>query len=169
MAGTATNFENDTMRFLSSTMCVLALASLGACAQTGGKPAAPAGNASGVPNAAGVTGVAKTTLPSGVIFESVQAGSGPSPKATDTVKVHYRGTLTDGREFDSSYKRGQPASFPLNRVIPCWTEAVQLMRPGGKARVTCPPATAYGSRGAGNAVPPNATLVFDIELLAINP
>jgi FKBP-type peptidyl-prolyl cis-trans isomerase FkpA len=143
------------MRFLSVAASTLALAALGACAQTPGNAAATA------------TGVAKTTLPSGVIFESVQAGSGPSPKATDTVKVHYRGTLTDGKEFDSSYKRGQPLSFPLNRVIPCWTEAVQLMKPGGKARVTCPPKTAYGERGAGAAVPPNATLIFDIELLEI--
>jgi FKBP-type peptidyl-prolyl cis-trans isomerase FkpA len=148
------------MRFTSLAVSTLALAALGACAQTGtaGAPAA----------AAKATGVAKTTLPSGVIYEVVEAGSGPSPKATDTVKVHYRGTLTDGKEFDSSYKRGQPASFPLNRVIPCWTEAVQLMHPGGKARVTCPPKTAYGERGAGSAVPPNATLIFDIELLSIN-
>ena len=144
------------MRFLSLGISVLALAAITACAQTGKAPSAAA------------TGVAKTTLPSGVIFESVQAGSGASPKATDTVKVHYRGTLTDGREFDSSYKRGQPISFPLNRVIPCWTQAVQLMKVGGKARVTCPPDTAYGSRGAGSAVPPNATLIFDIELLGIN-
>jgi FKBP-type peptidyl-prolyl cis-trans isomerase FkpA len=162
------HFENDIMRFLSLAVSMLALAALGACAQTGTAPAKPAANATGVPNAASVTGSAKTTLPSGVVFESMQAGSGPSPKATDTVKVHYRGTLTDGKEFDSSYKRGQPASFPLNRVIPCWTEAVQLMKPGGKARVTCPPKTAYGERGAGNAVPPNATLIFDIELLSIN-
>jgi FKBP-type peptidyl-prolyl cis-trans isomerase FkpA len=156
--------ENDIMRFLSLAVSALALAALGACAQTGTKPPA---NTTGVPNAASVTGVARTTLPSGVIFESLQAGSGASPKATDTVKVHYRGTLTDGKEFDSSYKRGQPAAFPLNRVIPCWTEAVQLMKPGGKARVTCPPKTAYGERGAGSAVPPNATLIFDIELLSI--
>jgi len=161
------HFENDIMRFLSFAVSALALVALGACAQSGTSAAKPPANATGVPNAASVTGVAKTTLPSGVIFESLQVGSGPSPKATDTVKVHYRGTLTDGKEFDSSYKRGQPAAFPLNRVIPCWTEAVQLMKPGGKARVTCPPKTAYGERGAGNAVPPNATLVFDIELLSI--
>ena len=72
--------------------------------------------------------------------------------------VHYRGTFPDGREFDSSHSRGQPTSFPLNRVIPCWTEAVQLMRPGGKARITCPPHLAYGERGAGGVIPPNATL-----------
>jgi FKBP-type peptidyl-prolyl cis-trans isomerase FkpA len=155
------------MRFLSVAVSTLALAALGACAQTGTAPANQAANATAAPNAA-ATGVARTTLPSGVIFESMQTGSGPSPKATDTVKVHYRGTLTDGKEFDSSYKRGQPISFPLNRVIPCWTEAVQLMKPGGKARVTCPPKTAYGERGAGSAVPPNSTLIFDIELLSIN-
>ena len=152
------------MRLLPFAASVLALASVAACAQT---PAAPATNATGVPNATSLTGTAKTTLPSGVVFESVQAGSGASPKATDTVKVHYRGTLPDGKEFDSSYKRGQPASFPLNRVIPCWTEAVQLMKPGGKARITCPPKTAYGERGAGGVIPPNATLVFDIELISI--
>jgi FKBP-type peptidyl-prolyl cis-trans isomerase FkpA len=113
------------------------------------------------------TGTAKVTTPSGLVFESLVTGSGPSPKATDTVRVNYRGTFPDGREFDSSYKRGQPAEFPLNRVIPCWTEAVQLMKPGGKAKITCPPGIAYGERGAGGIIPPNATLNFEIELLAI--
>jgi FKBP-type peptidyl-prolyl cis-trans isomerase FkpA len=155
------------MRLPFLAASALALASVTACAQTGTAPAAPATNATGVPNATSLTGTAKTTLPSGVLFESMQAGSGESPKATDTVKVHYRGTLPDGKEFDSSFKRGQPASFPLNRVIPCWTEAVQLMKPGGKARITCPPKTAYGERGAGGVIPPNATLVFDIELISI--
>ena len=111
-----------------------------------------------------ITG-SKVTTPSGIVFESLQAGSGDSPKATDTVRVHYRGTFPDGREFDSS--RGQPAEFPLDRVIPCWTEGVQMMKPGGKARLTCPPATAYGSRGAGGVIPPNATLNFEIELLSV--
>ena len=106
-------------------------------------------------------------LPSGVKIAHVTMGSGASPKASDTVKVHYRGTLTDGKEFDSSYKRNAPATFPLNRVIPCWTEGLQKIKVGGKANLTCPPATAYGERGAGNAVPPNATLVFEVELLAI--
>jgi FKBP-type peptidyl-prolyl cis-trans isomerase FkpA len=110
---------------------------------------------------------AKVTLSSGVVFEPLQAGAGESPKATDTVRVHYRGTFADGREFDSSYSRGQPAEFPLNRVIRCWTEGVPLMKPGGKARLTCPPATAYGERGAGGVIPPNATLSFEIELLSI--
>ena len=107
------------------------------------------------------------TTKSGLIFESLTEGTGNSPRATDTVKVHYRGTFPDGREFDSSYKRGEPTEFPLNRVIPCWTEGVQMMKPGGKARLTCPPQIAYGSRGAGAAVPPNATLQFEIELLEV--
>jgi len=107
------------------------------------------------------------TTPSGIVFESLKAGSGESPKATDRVRVNYRGTFPDGREFDSS-KRGEPAEFPLNRVIRCWTEGVQMMKPGGKARLTCPPATAYGERGAGGGViPPNATLHFEIELLSV--
>lgn len=107
------------------------------------------------------------TLPSGVKVSHMVDGKGEMPKATDTVKVNYKGTLADGREFDSSYKRNAPASFPLNRVVPCWTEGMQKMRVGGKATLTCPPATAYGDRGAGGVVPPNATLTFEVELLAI--
>ncbi|MBX3643917.1 MAG: FKBP-type peptidyl-prolyl cis-trans isomerase [Rubrivivax sp.] len=105
--------------------------------------------------------------PSGLVFLSQREGSGASPGATDTVKVNYRGTFPDGREFDSSYKRGEAIEFPLDGVIKCWTEGVQLMKVGGKARFTCPSAIAYGSRGAGNVVPPNATLVFEVELLGI--
>ena len=107
------------------------------------------------------------TLPSGVKVVHTQDGTGAYPKASDSVKVHYRGTLANGTEFDSSYKRGTPATFPLSRVVPCWTEGMQKIKVGGKATLTCPPATAYGDRGAGNAVPPNATLTFDVELLAI--
>ena len=107
------------------------------------------------------------TLPSGVKIVHTAIGTGAMPKASDTVKVHYRGTLADGKEFDSSYKRGSPASFPLNRVVLCWTEGLQKIKVGGKATLTCPPATAYGDRGAGGAVPPNATLTFEVELLAI--
>ena len=110
---------------------------------------------------------ASETLPSGVIVQTLTKGTGPSPKASDTVKVHYRGTLTDGKEFDSSYKRGQPISFPLNRVIPCWTEGVQKMQVGGKAKLTCPAATAYGERGVPDTIPPNSTLNFEVELLGI--
>jgi FKBP-type peptidyl-prolyl cis-trans isomerase FkpA len=110
---------------------------------------------------------ASQTLPSGVKVEHTTEGSGAQPRATDTVQVHYRGTLADGKEFDSSFKRNAPASFPLNRVIPCWTQGVQTMKVGGKATLTCPPATAYGERGAGGSVPPNATLTFEVELLSI--
>lgn len=105
---------------------------------------------------------------SGLVFRSLKDGTGASPTATDTVKVHYRGTFPDGKEFDSSFKRNQPAEFPLNRVIKCWTEGVQRIKVGGKARLTCPPAIAYGERGAGGGeIPPNATLVFEVELLDI--
>jgi FKBP-type peptidyl-prolyl cis-trans isomerase FkpA len=107
------------------------------------------------------------TLPSGVKVTHTLVGSGANPKASDAVKVHYRGTLANGTEFDSSYKRGQPATFPLSRVVPCWTEGMQKIKVGGKATLTCPPATAYGDRGAGGVVPPNATLTFEVELLAI--
>lgn len=109
----------------------------------------------------------KETLASGVTIVHTVPGTGASPTATSSVKVHYRGTLVDGKEFDSSYKRNEPAVFPLNRVIPCWTQGMQKIKVGGKATLTCPPATAYGERGAGNAVPPNATLTFEVELLAI--
>ena len=106
---------------------------------------------------------------SGLVFRSLKDGSGASPVATDTVKVHYRGTFPDGREFDSSYKRNEPTSFPLNRVIKCWTEGVQKIKVGGKAKLTCPSTIAYGERGAGGGdIPPNATLVFEVELLGIN-
>lgn len=104
---------------------------------------------------------------SGIVITTLKEGSGASPKASDTVKVHYRGTLTDGKEFDSSYKRGQPASFPLNRVIPCWTEGVQTLKLGGKAKLQCPSQLAYGSRGIPGVIPPDATLLFEIELLEI--
>ena len=107
------------------------------------------------------------TTSSGLVFKLVKQGTGPSPKASDTVKVHYRGTLQDGKEFDSSYSRGKPLEFPLNGVIKCWTEGVQRLQVGGSAKLTCPPAIAYGERGAGGVIPPNATLNFDVELLGI--
>ena len=106
--------------------------------------------------------------PSGLVFRSLRDGDGASPTAADTVKVHYRGTLPDGKEFDSSYKRNAPAQFPLGGVIKCWTEGVQKMKVGGKAKLTCPSGIAYGERGAGGGlIPPNATLLFEVELLAI--
>jgi FKBP-type peptidyl-prolyl cis-trans isomerase FkpA len=105
---------------------------------------------------------------SGLVYRALKEGGGASPGATDTVKVHYKGTFPDGKEFDSSYSRGTPIEFPLNRVIPCWTEGVQRMKLGGKAKLTCPSQIAYGERGAGGVIPPNATLVFEVELLGIN-
>ena len=109
----------------------------------------------------------KETLPSGVVVEHLKPGTGAAPKASDTVTVNYRGTLLDGKEFDSSYKRGQPASFPLSRVIPCWTEGMQKVKVGGKAKLTCPGATAYGSRGIPGVIPPDATLTFEVEVLGV--
>ena len=106
--------------------------------------------------------------PSGLVYLASKVGAGANPTAADTVKVHYKGTFPDGKEFDSSYKRGTPIEFPLGRVIPCWTEGVQRMKIGGKAKLTCPSAIAYGSRGAGGVIPPNATLVFEVELLGIS-
>ncbi len=110
---------------------------------------------------------ASETLPSGVKIVHTAAGQGAQPTAANTVRVHYRGTLANGQEFDSSFKRNAPASFPLGRVIPCWTEGLQKMKVGGKATLSCPPNTAYGERGAGGVIPPNATLSFEVELLAI--
>ena len=107
--------------------------------------------------------------PSGLVYRALEEGKGASPTAADSVRVHYRGRFPDGREFDSSYSRGQPAVFPLNRVIKCWTEGVQRMKVGGKAKLTCPAAIAYGERGAGGTIPPNAVLQFEVELLAVNP
>lgn len=105
----------------------------------------------------------------GLVYKSLREGKGASPKATDTVTVNYRGTLPDGKEFDSSYARNKPAEFPLDGVIRCWTEGVQKMKVGGKALLTCPPDVAYGERGAGGVIPPNATLQFEVELLAVSP
>lgn len=110
---------------------------------------------------------ATQTLPSGVTVEILSQGKGVKPKPTDTVKVNYRGTFKDGREFDSSYKNGGPISFPLNRVIPCWTQGVSALTVGSKAKLFCPAATAYGSRGAPGAIPPNTDLYFEVELLDI--
>ena len=107
------------------------------------------------------------TPPSGLQYKVITEGHGKSPKATDTVLVHYRGTTIDGTEFDSSYKRNEPISFPLNGVIPGWTEGVQLMKEGGKMQLFIPSNLAYGSRGAGGVIAPDSTLVFDIELLKV--
>jgi FKBP-type peptidyl-prolyl cis-trans isomerase FkpA len=115
--------------------------------------------------AAAEKGATKTD--SGLVFSTIKAGSGASPKATDKVKVHYHGTLINGEVFDSSVQRGQPAEFPLNGVIPCWTEGVQRMKVGEKSRFVCPAQIAYGDRGAPPKIKPGATLVFEVELLDI--
>ncbi|MBM0107477.1 FKBP-type peptidyl-prolyl cis-trans isomerase [Steroidobacter sp. S1-65] len=106
-------------------------------------------------------------MESGLIITTVKEGSGPTPKATDTVKVHYHGTLPNGKVFDSSVERGEPATFPLNGVIPCWTEGVQQIKVGGKSKLVCPASIAYGDRGAPPDIGPGATLIFDVELLGI--
>ncbi|HEY8154295.1 MAG TPA: FKBP-type peptidyl-prolyl cis-trans isomerase [Myxococcota bacterium] len=108
-------------------------------------------------------------LESGLIYLEVAPGTGPSPKATDTVKVHYHGTVRDGSVFDSSVDRGTPAQFPLDRVIPCWTEGVQKMKVGGKSKLTCPAAIAYADRGAPPKIKPGAALAFEVELIEIVP
>jgi FKBP-type peptidyl-prolyl cis-trans isomerase FkpA len=132
----------------------MALTGAGAKAQTAASAAASA--------------QAALTTSSGLVYRSLKDGEGAAPAATDTVRVHYRGTFPDGREFDSSIARGKPAEFPLNRVIKCWTEGLQLMRVGGKAQLLCPPAIAYGERGTpGGPIPPNATLQFEVTLLGI--
>ena len=131
--------------------CVPALIAIGALAALGTAQAAT-----------------PVTTASGLVYESLKDGTGASPKASDTVRVHYRGTFPDsGKEFDSSIARGQPLEFPLSGVIPCWTEGVQKMKVGDKAKLICPPAIAYGARGAGGVIPPNATLHFEVELLGI--
>ena len=107
------------------------------------------------------------SLPSGILYEVLKEGNGPKPKKTDSVEVHYHGTLINGVVFDSSYERGKPASFPVNAVIPGWTEVLQQMPVGSKWRVVIPSHLAYGERGAGSVIRPNMTLIFEIELLSI--
>ncbi|HVH18053.1 MAG TPA: FKBP-type peptidyl-prolyl cis-trans isomerase [Myxococcota bacterium] len=125
-----------------------------ACSQ-GEKPASTGGDA------------AVTPVADGIEITHLVEGTGASPKATDVVVVHYHGTFPDGQVFDSSVQRGEPARFPLNRVIPCWTQGLQTMKVGGKAKLVCSPQTAYGDRGAPPRIPPNATLNFEVELIDI--
>ena len=110
---------------------------------------------------------ADKALSSGVALKWIAAGTGAKPLATDTVQVHYRGTLPDGKEFDSSFKRGEPTSFPLNRVVPCWTQALQERKVGDTADITYPAATAYGERGIPGVIPGNTVLKFQVQLLAV--
>ena len=151
------DFPDTDMRFafLAPALLLSAFTSFSAHAQTDAAATAAAKEPGAV------------VKPSGLVYLSQRDGTGPSPGPTDTVKVNYRGTFPDGREFDSSYKRGEPIEFPLDRVIKCWTEGVQLMKVGGKAKLTCPAAIAYGERGAGGVIPPNATLQFEVELLGV--
>jgi FKBP-type peptidyl-prolyl cis-trans isomerase FklB len=107
------------------------------------------------------------TLPSGMQYKVIKSGKGKTPTSGDTVETHYRGTLIDGTEFDSSYKRGQTATFPVSGVIPGWTEALQKMKEGDKWQLFIPPNLAYGERGAGRDIGPNATLIFEVELIAV--
>jgi FKBP-type peptidyl-prolyl cis-trans isomerase FkpA len=144
--------------FLSCAAAVLCMiAALPAPAQSGADP---------VLAAAAKEAGARVTA-SGLVILMVKEGVGPQPTAASTVRVHYKGMFPDGREFDSSYKRGEPIEFPLNGVIKCWTEGVALMKVGGAAKLTCPSSIAYGARGAGGVIPPHATLVFEVVLLGV--
>ena len=105
------------------------------------------------------------TTPSGIVIRTITAGTGGSPAATDVVKVHYEGKLIDGTVFDSSIQQNEPAEFPLNQVVPCWTEALQKLKKGGKAQIVCPSEVAYGDSGQPPTIPPGATLSFEVELL----
>jgi FKBP-type peptidyl-prolyl cis-trans isomerase FkpA len=107
-----------------------------------------------------------TKTASGIVIKQIKAGTGAAPSASDTVRVHYHGTTPDGKVFDSSVERKEPATFPLDGVIPCWTEALQTMKVGGKSRIVCPPALAYGDRGTPN-IKPGSTLIFEVELLDV--
>ena len=133
---------------------------------TGFATAAHADDSAALAAAAKETGAVVT--PSGLVFKSLVDGTGASPKATSTVKVNYKGSFVNGNKFDASADHGGPISFPLNRVIKCWTEGVHKIKVGGKAKLTCPSALAYGPAGAGSDIPPNTTLVFEVELLSVN-
>lgn len=126
---------------------------------------ARAATESAIDAAAKEKGAVKTA--SGLVYLSMKEGTGASPTARDTVKVHYEGKLPDGKVFDSSYQRGEPIEFPLSGVIPCWTEGVQKMKVGGVAKLTCPSSIAYGPRGMPPVIPPYATLIFKVELLGV--
>ncbi len=142
------------------TSLALFLACLGLAVACSPEPVAEdSGSASGTSASASGSG--------GLVIDHITEGTGASPSATSRVKVHYHGTFEDGRVFDSSVQRGQPAVFPLNRVIPCWTEGLQMMKVGGKAKLTCPPGIAYGAAGRPPKIPANSTLYFEVELIEV--
>jgi FKBP-type peptidyl-prolyl cis-trans isomerase FkpA len=149
-------------------LLVLAVVLVGCSSST--SPSAESGASPGdakayLDKAAAQPGAVRTA--SGLVYRELRAGSGESPKASDTVTVNYRGTLVDGTEFDSSYARKEPAQFPLSQVIPCWTEGVQKMKVGGKSELVCPASIAYGDRGSPPVIPSGATLIFEVELQKI--
>jgi FKBP-type peptidyl-prolyl cis-trans isomerase FkpA len=152
-------------RGIGAVFVAAAMLSTGCNGQT---PEAQKAAADYLQRAAQEPGAVQTS--SGLVFRTLTPGIGAQPKASDVVRVHYHGTLPGGKIFDSSVDRGEPAEFRLSQVIPCWTEGVQRMHVGEKAVLVCPSAIAYGDRGAGGVIPPGATLVFEVELLAIkNP
>jgi FKBP-type peptidyl-prolyl cis-trans isomerase FkpA len=150
------------MRLALAVLTALALVS---CSRTQTASPDSAASRAFLEKAAAEPGAVKTS--SGLVYNELRPGAGASPSATSTVKVHYRGMLVDGTEFDSSYKRNEPTQFPLNRVIPCWTEGLQRMKTGGKSRLVCPAAIAYGDAGSPPVIPGGATLIFEIELLEV--
>lgn len=168
LAVSISDFLSGTESRLSEEEIMAALNSLQSARQTNDDQAAVANRAEGekyLEQNRAKPGV-KTTA-SGLQYETLTEGTGSAPTATNTVKVHYRGTLLNGKEFDSSYKRNQPIEFPLNRVIPGWTEGLQLMKVGGKTRLTIPSHLAYGDQG-NPSIPANSTLIFEVELLDVH-
>lgn len=155
---------------LIPALAVAIVANLSACNQASDPAPAAATTAATAAAPAPVTeeNTNMITTASGLQYEVLTEGSGPKPGATDKVTVHYKGTLTNGKVFDSSYDRGEPISFGLNQVIAGWTEGLQLMSVGSKYRLTIPANLGYGAAGAGGVIPPNATLIFEVELLKIN-
>jgi FKBP-type peptidyl-prolyl cis-trans isomerase FkpA len=145
---------------------VLQLTALPACTEETAPTEEPAANVQADPGADSKPAGETVTTKSGLQITTLKEGTGPSPKASNQVEVHYHGTFEDGTVFDSSVDRGKTATFPLRRVIKCWTEGLQRMKVGGKSRLVCPPEIAYGSRATGK-IPANSTLYFDVELIAI--
>jgi FKBP-type peptidyl-prolyl cis-trans isomerase len=153
---------------IPAALAVAVVATLSACTQSSDPAPAAATPAATAPAPAPEENTNMITTASGLKYEVLTEGTGPKPSATDKVTVHYKGTLTNGTVFDSSYDRGEPLSFGLNQVIAGWTEGLQLMSVGSKYRLTIPANLGYGAAGAGGVIPPNATLIFEVELLKIN-